>query len=472
MKRFSQIFFIMLLVTALFSFAVPANAQLKGLGGKLKNSVEKTVKDKANDAKRKAKSGATVTNTNSGSSSSTSGNESTSSDNESGEVKVYSTFANPNEKYACCYKKTYKPSAEAIAADPDATSTNVAYGFTRSTGDIHAYYENFDKAVSLYQPYYTDDNKFFWELGGDNYQKRLGFFLSYMKKNLAGNHNNPFIPAWAEIDSSNPNIVVPADETFINPWYCQYIADPKSKTAFILYIYAFSYSQNKTMWIGRQYNYSDPIKGYVSDTKMVPANFRKMTSTRADVAFDLAMELMPIETMVELAKEYNAKIDDQNGDAFSRYFNYTLTETLVRYFIEKHDKYDTVRDDNSIRAMQMMLDSRKSVELYNDLNAEMGPEIDEPKGVAVTAAIKAAGTKAGKEYAGDKFEKVIYLESKWRTLKNPQYPYNIIGYVLNCATVTKRGDKRQLQYTVLTKSPDGSRYFMQAASDASYYNLK
>ena len=92
MKRFSQIFFIMLLVTALFSFAVPANAQLKGLGGKLKNSVEKTVKDKANDAKRKAKSGATVTNTNSGSSSSTSGNE-------SGEVKVYSTFANPNEKY-------------------------------------------------------------------------------------------------------------------------------------------------------------------------------------------------------------------------------------------------------------------------------------------------------------------------------------------------------------------------------------
>ena len=135
MKRFSQIFFIMLLVTALFSFAVPANAQLKGLGGKLKNSVEKTVKDKANDAKRKAKSGATVTNTNSGSSSSTSGNE-------SGEVKVYSTFANPNEKYACCYKKTYKPSAEAIAADPDATSKNVAYGFTRSTGDIHAYYEN------------------------------------------------------------------------------------------------------------------------------------------------------------------------------------------------------------------------------------------------------------------------------------------------------------------------------------------
>ena len=90
----------------------------------------------------------------------------------------------------------------------------------------------------------------------------------------------------------------------------------------------------------------------------------------------------------------------------------------------------------------------------------------------INAAIKAAGTKAGKEYAGDKFEKVIYLESKWRTLKNPQYPYNIIGYVLNCATVTKRGDKRQLQYTVLTKSPDGSRYFMQAASDASYYNLK
>ena len=145
---------------------------------------------------------------------------------------------------------------------------------------------------------------------------------------------------------------------------------------------------------------------------------------------------------------------------------------MVKYFLEKHDNYDTVRDDNSIRAMQMMLDSRKSVELYNDLNAEMGPEIDEPKGVAVTAAIKAAGTKAGKEYAGDKFEKVIYLESKWRTLKNPQYPYNIIGYVLNCATVTKRGDKRQLQYTVLTKSPDGSRYFMQAASDASYYNLK
>ena len=84
MKRLSQNFFVMLLVMGLFSMFIPANAQFKNLGGKLKNSVEKTVKDKANDAKRKAKSGAIVTNTNSGSSSSTSGNESTSSDNESG----------------------------------------------------------------------------------------------------------------------------------------------------------------------------------------------------------------------------------------------------------------------------------------------------------------------------------------------------------------------------------------------------
>lgn len=442
--------------------AITADAQFGKLGSKLKDKAKKAATETVDKSKKKAKEEATSKVAEQTGIASESGTSS--------ETVCYSTT--PNRLVGCPdYRKTYKPSDAAKAADPDATNSTVSYGFNKSIGDIHAAYEQFDKSVSLYQPYYSGENKFFWELGGDDYQNRLGYYISYMKKNLLAEYNSQFCPDWAQIDPNDKSIVVPADETFLNPWMCQYIADPTSKTAFTLYIYAYTYYALPRVFAMRHYNMKDEQQGFVSDKTMLPGGFAQMKRARAAAALELATTVMPIETIIELAQSFVARMDNESEDSFSRFFNFVLAEGTMQ-LISKHDDYDNHSNDTSLRKVSMAIDATKGHELELAYKADAGPSIDEPKGVAVSADIKAAGTKAGKEYAGDKFEKVIFFASKWKTLKNPNYPYEVRGHVIDCAVVIKRGDKRQLQYTALMKSPDGSRYFMQAAGDALYHNLK
>ncbi|MGM9861793.1 MAG: hypothetical protein ACI30W_04285, partial [Muribaculaceae bacterium] len=259
--------------------------------------------------------------------------------------------------------------------------------------------------------------------------------------------------------------------SFLNPWMCQYIADPTSKTAFTLYLYAYAYDCLPYIFAKRNYNMKDQLQGFVTDKTMLPAKFMDMKSKRSTAAKVLATEVMPIETIIELAQSFAARMEDTSESSFDRYFNQILTEAAMD-IISNHDEYNNHRDDNALRKISLALKNPDNYNLELAYKADAGPSIDEPKGVAVSADIKAAGIKAAKEYAGDKFEKVIFFASKWKTLKNPNYPYEVRGHIINCAIVTKRGDKRQLQYTVLTKSPDGSRYFMQASGDATYHNLK
>ena len=53
------------------------------------------------------------------------------------------------------YRKIYEPSAEAVAADPNAKNTTVDKGYTKSIGQIHAFYEHLDTKRFPYQPYYA-----------------------------------------------------------------------------------------------------------------------------------------------------------------------------------------------------------------------------------------------------------------------------------------------------------------------------
>ena len=127
-KRISSAALVAMLMMSVAT--LPASAQFKGLGSKLKNKAEKVLKEKVDEKKSEVTSQVTPS-------------------------------SEPTSDGAFDYKKKYTPSAEAAAADPLAKSTEIEEGYTKSVGDIHASYENMpdDIIISCLKPYYTDNNK-------------------------------------------------------------------------------------------------------------------------------------------------------------------------------------------------------------------------------------------------------------------------------------------------------------------------
>ena len=92
-----------------------------------------------------------------------------------------------------------------------------------------------------------------------------------------------------------------------------------------------------------------------------------------------------------------------------------------------------------------------------------------PKGVAVDAATKTNGTKAGQASAkefGEQFVEVIYKEKDWHTFKSPKYPYPITHYSLAISLITKKGDSYIMRNGNLQKTKDG-KYQIQISMDGS-----
>ena len=122
----------------LFGCSATTNAQIGGLLNKAKKAakekVENKVKKAKNDARNKAEDAAME------------------------KTGMKKADYDPNRKY--------KPSKEALAADPQANDQTIQEGFTKSIGDIHACYEQIQD-VTLYSPYYTDDAKRFYGIGAE-----------------------------------------------------------------------------------------------------------------------------------------------------------------------------------------------------------------------------------------------------------------------------------------------------------------
>lgn len=116
----------------LFGCSATANAQLGGLVKKVKKAAAEKVESSVKDAKKEAKSGV--------------------------EQKAKETAG--LEKPAYDPNRKYKPSKEALAADPQASDETIEEGFTKSIGEIHACFEQISD-IAPYGPYYTENAKKF-----------------------------------------------------------------------------------------------------------------------------------------------------------------------------------------------------------------------------------------------------------------------------------------------------------------------
>lgn len=418
-----------------------ASAQFSGLVKKAKKAVTEKVQDKVKETKRDVK------------------NQVTHQAME--KAGLEKPEYDPNRKY--------KPSKEALAADPQANDQTIEEGFTKSIGEIHACFEQFSD-IAPYGPYYTDNAKKFWGMGdskADLYGRYFSYF-SYALKNDNRNGTNR-ISDFVPVKADEPQVQVPADEYYLNFWTCRFMADPKSETALKEYMYAYTWLFHPICKIQYDYDMKDKTNGIINDNSIMYPELVNMRWNRDNMAYGYATSITPVENLLKLAEESAKGIEATDGDAFSRLFNHFMLDVLVNDFLPKHNN---APDAQKLKLLRLKLETPTIGKLVDAYQQGFVDAVSEPKGVTVDAKTRTEGLAAAKKFAGANFEKAVFTNSSWQTFKEQKYPYRIMAYALPIAIITKEGGKRFVQYCTLTKSADGSKYFVQAGSDTRKHPLK
>lgn len=428
LKKIGSIALMALLMMGAVS--LPASAQFKGLGNKLKSKAEKVVKEKVDDKKR--------------------------------EVKGQVTPSSGNTNGSFNYNKKYTPSAEAVAADPLATSTEVKDGYTKSVGDIHAFYENVpdEFVISYLKPYYTEQNKIWYDLSPDAHNRLMYLYMRMFDELLSASMDRPLaITSYAEVA---PGVQIPLDESFKNAWTLQYLADPTSAQAFKDYLYAYAYkAYSNYPWLSWQ----QPAG------TVLPSDFAKKGYARDDKAKELATTVLPYSTLQELADSFMSDVD-KTEKPFAKYFYWIMADKILNDFMPAHKDHKAT---DAYRAKTAQFESKYgngNATLGNMMIASKKPAVAEPKGVAVSADIKAMGDKAGREIAYGEYEKLIYHDSQWTVLKEDVWPYKIKGYSIPVSIVFKMDGKRWVINGALVKAPQGNNCFVQNGDVSTASPLK
>lgn len=412
LKKIGSIVLAAILMTGAASFS--ANAQFKGLGNKLKGKVEKTVKEKVEKKKLEAKEAV---------------KKSTGVDSESESDSGTVSGSSESEVGGFDYKKTYTPGDEAKAADPLATSTEVWEGFNKSVGQLHGAYENMADFTVNYQPYYADNNKYYWVLNKDSENRILNAFLSIFKLQMASDiDHKKTLDMWGEVEDG---MVIPADEMFLNAYQTQYIADPTSTQALLFYLYADTYLNNMAF---SQFRYALKDDFTTEDGNILPKNFYTQRKERRQQADQLANTVTSYDTMLGWAEKYFDNAYSQNNP-YAAYFQLLIGENILKNCLPNHKDFN--EDNTRYRKLVAKVDGSKDwkiqqafVSSFVDPNLRPdwipknpGAPVAMPKGVAVSAAVQKEAENAAKAYAGNYYKKVIFKNGKWFDLKSHEWPY-------------------------------------------------
>lgn len=414
-----------------------ANAQFRSLGNKVKNKAEQVVKEKVDE---KANNTATTV----------------------APASTTTTTTTTTSVAGFDYRKTYAPSAEAIAADPLATSSEVQKGYTKSVGAIHAAYENMpdEILISYFKPYYSEGGKIWYDLSPDAHNRLMYIYMTMFNDLLSATMDRPLaIGSYAEV---SPGVQIPVDEAFKNAWTLQFIADPTSSAAFQCYLYAYAYkAYSNYPWLSWQ----QPAGS------VLPSDYTKKIYARDDMAFELATTVLPYSVLQQWADSFSADIDNTDKP-FAKFFYWIMADKVLNVFMPRH-KDHTPTDAYRAQVAQFEAKYGNGNVTFGDvLSASKKEAVAEPRGVAVSAEIKAMGNKAGKEIAYGEFEKLIYHDSKWTVLKESQWPYKVTGYYIPVSIVYTKGGKRWVLKGSLVKAPQGNHCFVQNDDPSTANPLK
>lgn len=374
---------------------------------------------------------------------------------------------------ATLHSRNFKPSQEALANDKMAGSATVLDHYSRSIGDIHAAYEHLDPKLFPLQPYWKYPSFYMMHDGNTNIIPSNSMVLVF-KSLLSGKpiqqvQFNAFGPSADNKEfytsEGQPMGVFP-DEFFRYAFTAQFLADPTGYLPLDFFGYVLAYrhplagARALTKYDDETNGIVDAQKGWMSPTMQYP----KRQFERESQAVDVARSVTPIS----LLYEYNTnkfKMIEKAKTTLQRALCALAAVQVYDLVTSQHTDFKA--EDAKARELAAFVARYKGKErmFFDDYRAENMPPVPMPKGVAVSAAIKAKGDECGRKLAadrGEEFVKVVFTSSQWKQYKEPNWPYRVMGSALPCVLVTRTAGKDYIIECSLQKNTAGSTYFMSA----------
>lgn len=387
-----------------------ANAQLNSLLNKAKNKVKETVSTKVEEAKTSATK------------------EVVSSSLEDTMTSIESTFDTPKASTTFDAKKTYTPSAEAIAADPKASDQEVKKNYTKSPAAIRGAYEHLDKALFPYQPYYQYSGTGLYLDGTEDVENFVYYMASECKNmiNESRSKINGFMHN-GTVSLGNTGKCVPWNEIAINAFFAEYFADPESYMAYRQMIKAYIVVQQQ--FLGRlRLNLDDGSDVTITNkdgkqTLFEPESVRlRRNNDLMGVAFDIAMESSydnVFDSTYGMLKQANKAYD--SGNMVAALNNYNEFVTSFDFFLQKHAGWASDDRANEFKGMyqEARIKMQKAQDAVNE--ASMVPE-PMPKTYNVSAEIQQMAKQVvAVQDPEHKNAPIYFLTNGWRTLTRNGY---------------------------------------------------
>lgn len=370
------------------------------------------------------------------------------------------------------YKKKYKPSVKALAADPKASDQTVEAKYNKSVAEIHAAYEQFDPEAFPYQPYYK--YKELWYLHDEESEKFRNeqFTLAVVNISKQPSGVEYIFPYTAVESPTGEKVVVTNDEFFRNAWTALYIADPQSALAFHKYVQVVMF-ENRKFEIKYAYKLSDKQKGIV-DAKtgtllFAPSEdlYVHAQELRKEQALTLARTAMPIDYLRYYVTELFVQYETETNPIV-KYIVCFKIDGIMENIFRKHKDYKSSDVVNrKIEASYTVLKDQ-IFDVETNVRAHFAPTVEMPKGVKIDAATAAKVNSLAKERLGDEYVKTIFLGNKWSEFKENKYPYRVMHLSIPVAIIVKRGDKYLINYYDIAKSPHGGDWNMMVKMGAGF----
>ncbi len=317
----------------------------------------------------------------------------------------------------------YKPSKEAIKADPMASDNTVRKNYTKSPAQIRGAYEHLDKDLFPYQPYYKYSAAGLYLDGTQQVEDFIYYTTTQCRKmmdesyaKLNGLEHNGLIGI------GNTGKSVPYSEIVINAFFAEYLADPNSYIAYRQMIKAYILAHQQflgrfrlTLDAGSQTTVTkDGNKSvlFEPESERLKRN-NKLMNIMADVAMKSDYDIVfrgTYGSYTQAEKQYEA------GNMDAALTNYREFVTSFDYFLQKHEGWKS--DERAAEFETMYKEARVKMQKAQNAVIENSTDpIDMPQTYKVSAEIQnMAKQVVAREDPEHKNAQICFLSNGWRTL--------------------------------------------------------